>query len=379
MIKRTIGKTGIESSVLGIGCMRLPIIDGDSSKIDEEAAIQMIRHAIDQGVTYVDTAYPYHGGESEKVVGKALKDGYRARVTLVTKSPGWLIETQDDFYKFLDEQLEKLQTDCLDLYLLHALNKSRWETYKAIDIFSAIDRVKAQGKIKNIGFSFHDEFPVFEEIINDYEWDACMLQLNYLDMQEQAGLRGLKLAEQKGVPVIVMEPLKGGLLATPPKDISELWKSYDETRSPVEWALRYVANFENVKVVLSGMSNLAQIDENLEIANRLTVGNLNAEDLNVVETVRAAYESKVQVPCTQCGYCVPCPHGVEIPRVFNMYNRAHIFDMHDSIKEQYHMNLDEQAKASNCVACGQCEPKCPQNIEIIKMLSRIALDFKRQY
>ena len=379
MIKRTIGKTGIESSVLGIGCMRLPIIDGDSSKIDEEAAIQMIRHAIDQGVTYVDTAYPYHGGESEKVVGKALKDGYRARVTLVTKSPGWLIETQDDFYKFLDEQLEKLQTDCLDLYLLHALNKSRWETYKAIDIFSAIDRVKAQGKIKNIGFSFHDEFPVFEEIINDYEWDACMLQLNYLDMQEQAGLRGLKLAEQKGVPVIVMEPLKGGLLATPPKDISELWKSYDETRSPVEWALRYVANFENVKVVLSGMSNLAQIDENLEIANRLTVGNLNAEDLNVVETVRVAYESKVQVPCTQCGYCVPCPHGVEIPRVFNMYNRAHIFDMHDSIKEQYHMNLDEQAKASNCVACGQCEPKCPQNIEIIKMLSRIALDFKRQY
>lgn len=377
MIKRTIGKTGIESSVLGIGCMRLPIIDGDSSKIDEGAAIQMIRHAIDRGVTYVDTAYPYHGGESENVVGKALKDGYRARVTLVTKSPGWLIETQDDFYKFLDEQLEKLQTDCLDIYLLHALNKSRWETYKAIDIFSAIERVKAQGKIKHIGFSFHDEFPVFEEIINDYEWDACMLQLNYLDMQEQAGLRGLQLAEQKGVPVIVMEPLKGGLLASPPIDIADIWKSYDETRSSVEWALRYVANFENVKVILSGMSNLAQIDENLEIANRLTVGNLDAKDLEVVETVRAAYASKVQVPCTQCGYCVPCPQGVEIPRVFNMYNRAHIFDMHDSVKEQYHTNLEDQAKASNCVACGQCEPKCPQNIEIIKMLSRIALDFKR--
>ena len=377
MIKRTIGKTGIESSVLGIGCMRLPIIDGDSSKIDEGAAIQMIRHAIDRGVTYVDTAYPYHGGESENVVGKALKDGYRARVTLVTKSPGWLIETQDDFYKFLDEQLEKLQTDCLDIYLLHALNKSRWETYKAIDIFSAIERVKAQGTIKHIGFSFHDEFPVFEEIINDYEWDACMLQLNYLDMQEQAGLRGLQLAEQKGVPVIVMEPLKGGLLASPPIDIADIWKSYDETRSSVEWALRYVANFENVKVILSGMSNLAQIDENLEIANRLTVGNLDAKDLEVVETVRAAYASKVQVPCTQCGYCVPCPQGVEIPRVFNMYNRAHIFDMHDSVKEQYHTNLEDQAKASNCVACGQCEPKCPQNIEIIKMLSRIALDFKR--
>ena len=377
MIKRTIGKTGIESSVLGIGCMRLPIIDGDSSKIDEGAAIQMIRHAIDRGVTYVDTAYPYHGGESENVVGKALKDGYRARVTLVTKSPGWLIETQDDFYKFLDEQLEKLQTDCLDIYLLHALNKSRWETYKAIDIFSAIERVKAQGKIKHIGFSFHDEFPVFEEIINDYEWDACMLQLNYLDMQEQAGLRGLQLAEQKGVPVIVLEPLKGGLLASPPIDIADIWKSYDETRSSVEWALRYVANFENVKVILSGMSNLAQIDENLEIANRLTVGNLDAKDLEVVETVRAAYASKVQVPCTQCGYCVPCPQGVEIPRVFNMYNRAHIFDMHDSVKEQYHTNLEDQAKASNCVACGQCEPKCPQNIEIIKMLSRIALDFKR--
>ena len=376
MNKRVIGKTGIESSVLGLGCMRLPIIGEDASKIDEPKAIEMIRYAIDNGVNYIDTAYPYHGGMSESIVGKALADGYREKVTLITKSPGWLIETQDDFFKFLDEQLEKLQTDTIDIYLLHALGKERWEMYKKIDVFSAIEHAKAMGKIKHIGFSFHDEFDVFKEIVDGYDWELCMLQLNFMDMEEQAGMRGLEYASEKGLPVIVMEPLKGGMLASPSDDIHALWQSYPEKRSAVEWALRYVAHFENVKVVLSGMSSLEQIRENIDIADKLEVGNLSADALALVESVKNAYKSKIQVPCTQCKYCVPCPHGVEIPRVFTAFNRAHIFNMHEVVKEQYHANFSKEAKADQCVACGECEPKCPQRIEIIKMLRVVSEAFK---
>lgn len=375
MIKRVIGKTDIESSVLGLGCMRLPIIGDDASMIDEAKAIDMIRFAIDHGVTYIDTAYPYHGGNSEGLVGKALNDGYRERVTLVTKSPGWLIETKADFFKYLDEQLEKLQTDSLDIYLLHALNKDRWDMYKRIDVFSAIAEAKSLGKIKHIGFSFHDEYEVFEEIVDAYEWDVCMLQLNFMDMDEQAGMRGLNYAAAKGLPVIVMEPLKGGMLASPSEDIALMWASYSEMRSPVEWALRYVSNFENVKVVLSGMSTLEQIKENIDLADKLTVGNLDEAGERLVERVREAYQSKIKVPCTQCKYCVPCPQGVEIPRVFTAYNKAHIYDTMASTKAAYHANFSKEAKAENCVACGECEPKCPQKIEIINKLKEVAEAF----
>ena len=373
---REIGKTGINASVLGLGCMRLPVLNGEASSIDKEKAIEMIRFAIDQGVNYIDTAYPYHGGESERVVGEALKDGYREKVALITKSPGWLIKTQDDFFKYLDEQLEKLGVDCLDIYLLHALNKNTWATYKEIDVFSAIEIVKANGKIKNIGFSFHDEYEVFVDIMDSYKWDLCMLQLNFMDMGEQAGIKGLNYAEQKGVPVIVMEPLKGGMLANPSEDIQALWDTYPEKRTAIEWALRYVANYENVKVVLSGMSTIEQIKENIEISDRLTVHNLDEDALALIEKVKASYASKVQVPCTQCQYCVPCPHGVEIPRAFTFFNRGHIFNTIDDMKKQYHSQMKPEAKAGNCVSCGECEPKCPQKIQIIEMLKRVNIAFE---
>ncbi len=266
---REIGNTNINSSVLGLGCMRLPVVEGNAHQIDEKKAIELIRYAIDHGLNYIDTAYPYHGGNSEVIVGKALKDGYRERVTLITKSPSWLMEQPSDFEKYLDEQLEKLQVSYLDIYLLHALDKKRWENYKKIDIFNEIEKMKAKGKIKHIGFSFHDGYESFEEIIRAYHWDVCMIQFNYMDIDEQAGLKGVKLAETLGIPMIVMEPLKGGMLATPSDDILEVWKQSSRKWSPVEWSLRYIANFENVKVVLSGMSNLEQLKENLEIADRL--------------------------------------------------------------------------------------------------------------
>ncbi len=365
---REIGKTNINASVLGLGCMRLPIIEGNAEQIDEQKAIELIRYAIDHEVNYIDTAYPYHGGNSELIVGKALKDGYREKVTLITKAPSWLMEEPSDFEKYLDEQLEKLQVSCLDIYLLHALDKKRWETYKKIDIFNEIEKMKAKGKIKHIGFSFHDDFETFDEIIRGYNWDVCMIQFNYMDINEQAGLRGVKLAEELGVPMIVMEPLKGGMLATPSDDILELWKQSSRNWSPVEWSLRYIANFKNVKVVLSGMSNLDQLKENIEIADRLEANTLSEEDQATISKVREAYNKKVQIPCTDCKYCMPCPHGVEIPRVFSLYNRGNMFNNFEGVNNNYQSMLKPEAKASNCVACGACEPKCPQHIAIIESL-----------
>lgn len=372
MEKRSIGKTGVEASVLGLGCMRFPVVNGDNNVIDEEKAIEMIRYAVDHGINYVDTAFPYHGGNSEALVGKALKDGYRERIHLVTKSPSWLHETEADLDKYLDMQLERLGVECIDIYLLHTLNQKYWDNYLKLNVFDFINRAKASGKIKHIGFSFHDDYPVFEKIIEAYPWDLCMLQLNYMDMAEQAGLKGLKHAESLGIPVIVMEPLKGGMLATPSEEIAAIWNKSTLKMSPVEWALSYVANFENVKVILSGMSTLEQLKENIEMGSRLKINRLDEEALAIVKEVENTYKSRVKVPCTQCEYCMPCPQGVQIPRVFTLYNKAHIFSAMDAVKAQYHQFLKPEMQASNCIACGACEPKCPQKIQIIDALKHIA-------
>ena len=368
---RKFGKNGTDTSVFGIGCMRLPLKNGeDESKIDEAEAIRMIRYAIDSGVNYVDTAYPYHGGESEPLVGKALQDGYRERTKLATKSPVWKVEQYEDFEKFLDEQLEKLQTDYVDFYLLHALSIERWEKMKKLNALAFLDEMKKKGKIKNAGFSFHDNYPTFKTIVDAYDWDMCQIQLNYLDQEYQAGVKGLQYASRKGIPVVVMEPLQGGKLAQiPSQDIMELWKSYDEKRSPVEWAFKWLYNFPEVNVILSGVSNMEQLKENIELFDSAEADTMSEEELKLVDKVRDLYREKIMVPCTGCDYCKPCPEGVAISTVFELYNEAVMYDKKEKNARMYNDFLIKNNKdASQCVECGNCESACPQNIAIIEEL-----------
>ncbi|MFO7295276.1 MAG: aldo/keto reductase [Clostridia bacterium] len=374
MYYREFGNLGFKISTFGIGCMRLPLKvqpDGstDQSLIDEEEAIKMIRYAIDHGVNYIDTAYPYHGGNSEILVGKALKDGYREKVKVATKLPIWKVESYEDCEKFLDEQLSKLQVDYIDFYLLHALSQDRWEKVKKFDVLKFLDKAVEAGKIKYPGFSFHDELPVFKSIIDAYDWKMCQIQLNFLDENYQAGVEGMRYAASKGIPVVIMEPLKGGRLAhNIPRDIQELWNSFHIKRSPVEWAFRWLYNFPEVTVILSGVSTMEQLKENIEIFKNAAPNSMTEEELDLVRRVKAAYESKIKVSCTSCNYCMPCPSGINIPRIFSLYNNASMYDDIAGQSKEYKKLIEENADASHCVECGQCESACPQSIPIIEKL-----------
>lgn len=366
---REIGKTGEKVSVLGFGCMRFQTIGEGNENIDEELAIKQLRHAIDNGVNYVDTAYPYHGGNSELLVAKALKDGYREKVYLADKLPSWLIKSRGDMDKYLNEQLEKLETDYIDFFLLHALSKDRWDNYLKHDVFDFIKKAKESGKIKYIGFSFHDELPVFKEIVDAYDWDFCQIQYNFMDEDYQAGLEGLNYAADKGIGVIVMEPLRGGSLTNNiPEDIKKIWDSADIKRSPAEWALRFVWNNPKVSILLSGMNQFDHIDENIKVAEDALPKSLTEKELGIIEEVRKVYDSRIKVDCTNCKYCLPCPEGVMIPNVFALYNNASIYNTWESQKNGY-ANLEKQGKAADkCIECGLCEQACPQNISIREKL-----------
>ena len=358
------------TSILGLGTMRLPIKKNDNNCIDEYKAIALVRYAIDNGINYIDTAYPYHGGNSEWVIGKALRDGYREKITLVTKNPVWKAKEYEDFERYLDKQLEKLQTECIDIYLLHSLSKKSWDRIKKLDVLKFIDEAKAKGKIKLAGFSIHDNFNAFEEIIDSYSWDMCMIQLNYMDFEEQAGLKGLDYAYKKDVPVVIMEPLKGGLLATPPNDIQEKLREVRNI-SPVEWSFKWLADHSSVKVILSGMSSLEQMVENLSIADRLVEDNMTEEDFEVIDTTREMYKTRIMIPCTQCKYCIPCPIGVDIPGNFKLFNDANMYSTLVNSQYQYNLLMQEEEKASHCIECRQCESKCPQKIIISQELKRV--------
>jgi len=366
---RRFGKLDWQVSALGFGTMRLPIIGNDHSKINEPEAIRMIRYAIDHGVNYIDTAYPYHGGNSEVVVGKALQDGYRERVRLATKMPIWEINSRQDMDRILEEQLKRLQTDYVDFYLLHALDRGRWLKAKSLNVFDWAEKAISEDRIKHLGFSFHDDYEVFKEIIDSYDkWALCQIQYNYENEDIQAGTRGLKYAAGKGLAVVIMEPLLGGALANPPPAVKQIW---DEAgKDPVEMALQWLWNKPEVSVVLSGMSTMEQVKRNIEFASRSGVGILTDEDLRLIARVHMKYRELRPIPCTKCGYCMPCPNGVDIPWNFELYNNAVAYNLMSSARWTYNGSPAEK-RASACIGCRTCEAKCPQKIKISEWMPRI--------
>jgi predicted aldo/keto reductase-like oxidoreductase len=361
---------GLEISVLGFGCMRLPVVDGDMKRIDERAAQAILRQAIDAGVNYVDTAYPYHGGQSEPFVGRALKDGYRAKVRLATKLPVWLVEAEGDWERLLDEQLKKLDTDHIDFYLIHALNAERWNTVRRFAGLRALERARRDGRIGHIGFSMHDSLGVFRTIVDGYDWEFCQIQYNFIDQQFQAGTEGLRYAAERRIGVIVMEPLRGGALAAAqPEDIQRIWARSPERLTPAARALQWVWSHPEVVTALSGMGARDQLRENLATADGALADGLDPEALELVEAVRAIYASRVRVACTTCGYCAPCPSGVAIPEVFASYNTGSMFGNWKTAAGLYDTFFASQGHGGDqCQACGACEPKCPQHIPIMDKL-----------
>ena len=371
---RSLGKWPIKVSALGFGCMRLPVVGGDASVIDEPEAIRLLHYAIDHGVNYLDTAYAYHGGNSERLVGRALKDGYREKVLLATKLPCWLVEKPGDMDRLLDEQLQKLQTDHVDFYLLHALNAREWPKLRDMGVLRWAERALASGRIRHLGFSFHDQFDVFRDIIDAYpDWCPCQIQYNYVDQDIQAGAKGLHYAAAKGIPVVVMEPVRGGRLANLPGPVADVFARSTSGRSQAEWALQWVWNQAEVALALSGMTTMAQLLENLASADRSGPGTLTPGDLAVIEKARSKYRTLFPIPCTDCRYCMPCPNGVWIPFNLDLYNRAIVYEEMDQARRSYNepRRPGEDIRAAACIQCRECEDKCPQQIPIADWMVKI--------
>ena len=374
MEMRKMEKLGVETSLLGFGCMRFP--QTPEGKIDEALTEKMLDQAIAQGVNYIDTAYPYHDGQSEVVVGKILKKYDRDSFYLATKLPVWLVNTAEDVDKYLEEQLAKLQTDYIDFYLMHAMGKERWNKMVEIGCVKRLEELQKQGKIKYLGFSFHDKYEVFEEILNYRDWDFCQIQLNYMDAEEQAGLKGCQLATDKGIPVVVMEPVKGGSLAVFAEDITEKLKELDPEASPASFALRWVGSLPGVKVILSGMSSMEQVEDNLRTFAAFKP--LSEQEQDTIRQVTEILRSRVQNGCTGCRYCMPCPAGVNIPGCFATWNTYHMYQNYHSVSWNWEVVLGDEHQPKNCVQCGKCEAQCPQKIAIREDLKRVQADLDKK-
>lgn len=380
MLYRTMKKNGDSLSILGFGAMRLAQKD---QKIDEERATRQIRSAIDQGVNYVDTAWPYHGGESELFLGRALNGGYRKKVRLATKLPSWLIKSREEMDRYLDAQLKKLNTNRIDYYLLHGLNGVFWDSLNSLNVLDFLEKAKKDGRIVNAGFSFHGDLDDFRRIVDSYDWGFCQIQYNYLDTENQAGKKGLEYAASKGLGVIVMEPLRGGDLGrpSPPSAVAAVWDTGGQKRSPVEWALRWVWNHPEVTVVLSGMNEESHIAENIAIAENAHPNSLSDSELQLIEKVAQTYRKIMKVGCTGCGYCQPCPAGVLIPRCFEIYNNMHMYNTTAEAPFMYVMRMcgaltGQPGYASQCTQCEECLEKCPQQIDIPAFLEKVAAELE---
>ncbi|HML25927.1 MAG TPA: aldo/keto reductase, partial [Methanomethylovorans sp.] len=315
MLYRKMPKNGDKLSIIGFGAMRLPTKQDGS--IDEEKATQMIHYAIDNGVNYIDTAWPYHMGESELFLGRVLADGYREKVKLATKMPQWMVKNLDDMDSFLNKQLEKLNTDHIDYYLLHSLVGSSWKNIRDLGVNDFLDRAKADGRIINAGFSYHGNAEDFRGVVDGYDWDFCQIQYNFLDEDIQAGRKGLEYAASHDFGVVIMEPLRGGNLTDPvPCEIMDIWNEADVKRSPAEWALRWVWNHPEVTVVLSGMTEPYHVEENLKAAEEGLADSLTPEELELISRVADKYRELMKINCTGCRYCMPCPQAADIPACF---------------------------------------------------------------
>jgi predicted aldo/keto reductase-like oxidoreductase len=373
---RKLGKTNLEASILGFGAMRLPMV-GDPGglagfdpniPIDEARADKMVQYALDKGVNYFDTAYGYHGGKSETYIGKTLRS-VRTRVLIASKLPVWNIQKTEDFERIFQEQLGKLQTDYLDVYLVHGLSDIHWEKMKRLGVLEYIDKLKADGRIRAAGFSFHDEIKVFKKIIDAYDWDVTQIQYNFYDRDYQAGREGLRYAAGRDIGVIIMEALRGGKLVNKiPDEVQKIWDSAPVRRTPAEWGMRWVWNHPEAAVVLTGSSSFDQIRENIDVIKDAEPNSLTAEELELFDRARAFYRSKLKVDCTSCAYCMPCPNGVDIPSNFQLYNEIFLTGDKEFGPFFYNNFMDKSQQGVNCIECGVCTEKCPQNIDIIAEL-----------
>lgn len=364
---RKMENLNVNTSLLGFGCMRFPTLE--DGKINEVEAEKMIDEAIKQGVNYIDTAYPYHGGASEPFVGRVLDKYPRDSYYLATKLPMWKIEKSEDVTEIFIEQLGRLNKEYVDFYLLHSMNKAAFEKAKTLGVLDILEEFRKQGKIRYIGFSFHDSYEVFEEMINYYNWDFCQIQFNYVDEFEQAGIKGYKLAEEKGIPMVIMEPIKGGTLANLPEDVAKNFKEYHPNKSIASWALRWVGSFSNIKVILSGMSTYNQVLDNLDTFNNFEP--LNEEELACVKKVVDELSVRTKNGCTNCKYCMPCPAGVDIPGNFWLWNNYYKYESLSYINYKYNQMKEAGTLADKCIKCGKCEKLCPQAISIRKDLESV--------